>query len=79
MKPEKTIPEKTANKRFAISSAGTKTINTDDLDESKKAVEALKEAKVKSFDVSDENDKSITHFTKGTFDKNYHAKVSWSK
>lgn len=78
MKTEKPTQDKTAKKRFKVSSPGAKNVITDDPQEVNAAVAKLKENKANAIDVSDEQDKSTTHYTRGTFEKNYHAHVSFS-
>jgi hypothetical protein len=75
MKAEKRTAEKSEKKRFKVTSPGFKTIITNESEEVAKALEKFKSDKAKSIDVSDENDKSTTHYTRGTFERNYHAHV----
>lgn len=79
MKADKPIQEKPVKKRFKVSSPGTKTLSTDNLDEANNELESLKLIKARSIDMSDENDKSTIHYTRGVFENNYHARVSWTK
>lgn len=65
--------------RFSIVSPETKTIHTNDEEEVAKAVAQLQSKKARVIEVSDSNDKSIKTYTKGTFEKNYHAQVSYTK
>lgn len=65
--------------RFSIVSPGMKTINTNDEEEVAKAVTQLQSKKASVIEVSDLKDKSIMTYTKGRFEKNYHAQASYSK